>query len=313
MRAQPAGGREQHPHRAGSHHDMVRGTDHRRADRAPEGDGSEAQDSAGVDRDETGRQILQVEGKRRSGPQPGVTRVGGLDERGVGYVPAGRGADPPPASRLLDLRARHRRHQQRTAGEAEYPVRRRHHVHRFALHGDGHQLKVIAAVVTGVRPVPPEVVKVRAPAAPVTLRPVKLTAPLASVNPMTVPLRVPPPDAMEMASGRPASATLAPAEFRSCTVMVKLVPRVSGPAGALVMPIWVADCAVKVTGLPVMLAPVTVASSVLGAVAPRVQLPTGASPSASVSWFAPVIDPPPDCTLNVTTGRLRGCRWRRSP
>ena len=107
-------------------------------------------------------------------------------------------------------------------------------------------------------------------------------------------------DPLAMESWTPDRATAVPAEFLSCTVIVKLVPRLIGPAGAVVMVIWVADCAVNVTGFPEMPEPDTVARRVFGVPVPSVQLPTVATPSASVTWFRPVAVPPPPITANVT-------------
>ena len=69
--------------------------------------------------------------------------------------------------------------------------------------------RVMDPVVAEVSPAGPVIVNVFAPVV-VEVRPVKFTLPAASVTRVTVPPSVPPPEAMEMVSETPASATGTP-------------------------------------------------------------------------------------------------------
>src|SRR5262245_2014711 len=63
--------------------------------------------------------------------------------------------------------------------------------------------------------------------------------------------------------------------------------------------------AVKLSGLPANV-PAVAVSELRPAVVPSVQLPTAATPAAFVVWVAPVTEPPPDATANVTATPATG-------
>ena len=128
------------------------------------------------------------------------------------------------------------------------------------------------------------------------------------------PVTLPPPEAtakVTVAFGTglfPASVTR--------TAGLTLAPKPTSPGRLLpaYRATWAgapiaSEVAVKATGLPAIPVPVTVATSVSVPTLPSVQLPTVATPLALVTWVAPVIEPLPAGTENVTptpgTGLLK--------
>ena len=133
-------------------------------------------------------------------------------------------------------------------------------------------------VVVTVSPAP-VMVNVRAPADGTVMT--NVAAPVELVDTVVVPPSVTPVDAI--VSGIPASGTAELAASRSCTMTVIFAFTAALAGGCCVIAMFVAACAVNVTGFPVIAAPVTVAVSVLATRAPIVHDVTDASPAASVT------------------------------
>ena len=144
------------------------------------------------------------------------------------------------------------------------------------------------------------------PISPVTVRLLNKASPWAFVTALVVPLKVPPgPDAIAAAMVTPEFATIFP--------LPSLSPIVKVFSGAAIVPlvgcgVWTYNCvaapavavAEKVKGLPVSAGWVVAVSVLAPAVLPSVHEPTVAIPDAFVVALAPVIDPPPLATANVT-------------
>ncbi|MBK6422321.1 MAG: hypothetical protein IPF77_08915 [Gemmatimonadetes bacterium] len=145
--------------------------------------------------------------------------------------------------------------------------------------------------------------RVRVPTVPVMARLVKVTTPLALLATVVVPPRVPPPATIAAVTWTPAWVALFP--NWSLSWMMGCCAR-AAPLSALlpgaVLNTMLAGApatavAVMVTGASVP----TVAVRVLAPTCvPSVQLPTAATPLASVVSTAPVSAPPPEATANVT-------------
>lgn len=157
-------------------------------------------------------------------------------------------------------------------------------------------------VNTAVVPVTPPVAPVTVCAVPDAVFVVKVTVatPLAFV--VVVGAEKLPPPVLDHVTTFPAVVTALLFASASCAVIVT-VPPATGDALLDVTRYFVAapavPVAVKVIGLPVR--PVDVAVSVFApAVAPRVQLPTVATPLAFVVCVPPVTLPPPVAAANVT-------------
>src|SRR5512145_23239 len=151
--------------------------------------------------------------------------------------------------------------------------------------------------------VPAVAVSVLGPAIVPSVHDVAAAMPFASVVTGVAGLTEPPPDATVNVTETPATGLLNTSRTITVGGAATAVPTVADwPSPALIaMPLagTAVPVAVKVTGLPASVPDVAV--SVWGpAVVPSVQPPTVAMPAAFVVWVAPVTEPPPDVTANVT-------------